>query len=358
MPDAELLGALDLLRQRREPYGGLLAEIVAEIFDRFPPVPDKPIVEIGAGTGQLRAWMPATWRERMIHTDPSESALRVLRERAPDAKTRVASAHHLPFDDGAAGAVVGLCVFDALSAEAAAVAEIGRVLAPGGCFVHVMDMATLLEAPFAKLAASGLVPIPNVFGDPGDHEWPLDIVLVKRDWLGGLLGLATAIGHSLSTELGGYFRAFCAEPFDTNAATKAFKAVASSGERRHALLAFLESAGRVAFSQGFPPIQPLPFHSGRYLQSVMESAFRNNDGFRIELDEIVTRSEWRAWAQAAPEGSIRYRSLCLGHQRVLDAFPHRLLNESAREHLRSAPERLVETMTEVGAFVFVARRGA
>ena len=115
-------------------------------------------------------------------------------------------------------------------------AEIGRVLAPGGCFVHLMDMATLLEAPFAKLAASGLVPIPNVFGDPGDHEWPLDIVLVKRDWLDGLFGLAAGVGSPLSAELGGYCRAFFAMPFDTNAATKTFKAVASSGEKRHALL--------------------------------------------------------------------------------------------------------------------------
>ena len=193
---------------------------MAESLDRFPPVAGKPIVEIGAGTGQLRAWMPPAWRERSIHTDPSESALRLLRDRAPDAKTRVASAHHLPFDDGAVGAVVGLCVFDALPDETAAVAEIGRVLAPGGCFVHLMDMATLLEAPFAKLAASGLVPIPNVFGDPGDHEWPLDIVLVKRDWLDGLLGLATGIGSPLSAELGGYCRAFFATPFDTNAATR------------------------------------------------------------------------------------------------------------------------------------------
>ncbi len=331
---------------------------MAESLDRFPPVAGKPIVEIGAGTGQLRAWMPPAWRERSIHTDPSESALRLLRDRAPDAKTRVASAHHLPFDDGAVGAVVGLCVFDVLPDEAAAVAEIGRVLAPGGCFVHLMDMATLLEAPFAKLAASGLVPIPNVFGDPGDHEWPLDIVLVKRDWLDGLLGLATGVGSPLSAELGGYCRAFFAMPFDTNAATKSFKAVASNGEKRHALLTLLESAGRLAFTQGFPPIQPLPFHSGRYLQSVMESAFRNNDAFRIELDEIVTRSEWRASAQTAPEGSIHYRSLCLGHQRILDALPRRLLNESTRNPAGSAPDRPSTTLTEVGAFVFVARRTA
>ncbi len=168
----ELLGSLDLLRRRRQPYADLIAEIVAATLDRWPPLAGLPLVEIGSGTGQLREWLPAPLRERMIHTDPSEPALRALRERAPQARTRTAGAEQLPFADASTAAVMGLCVFDAI-AEAAhprVVAEVERVLAPGGHFIHFADMATLLEGPFDKLVGAGLCPIPNVFGDPGDYS--------------------------------------------------------------------------------------------------------------------------------------------------------------------------------------------
>jgi SAM-dependent methyltransferase len=362
-PDADLLGALELLRQRREPYAPLQAQIVGEILDRFPPLAEGPIVEIGAGTGQLREWLPPALRDRLVHTDPSDTALRVLRDRSPQARIRVAPADRLPFDDQSVAAVVGLCVFDALPDPAAARAELRRVLAPGGRFVHFLDMATLLEAPFAKLAASGLVPIPNVFADPGDHEWPLDIVLLKRAWLEGLLRSSGGVDPPFATELRAYFRSFLAEPFDTNAATGAFKVLASHGDRRRALVVFLELAGRAAFGQGLPAIEPLPFHSGRYLQSVMESTFRGPDHFVIELDQIVTRAGWRAPSAAAPRtvpsaatGGPRYQSLCVGHQRLLEAPPRRLLDASALRLLGDRTAPTSDILIEVGTFVFVARR--
>ena len=92
-----------------------------------------------------------------------------------------------------------------------AVAEIARVLAPGGRFVHLLDMATLLEQPFEKLAGSGLVPIPNVFGDPGDHEWPLDVVLLRRDWLANLLRFAADAGHPFAATFAPIFAPFLAD---------------------------------------------------------------------------------------------------------------------------------------------------
>jgi SAM-dependent methyltransferase len=350
--DTELLAALALLRQRRAPYAELFKEIVAETLERFPLPPDQPVVEIGSGTGQLRQWLPASLRERMLHTDPSEPALRELRQWAPDAKTRVASAETLPFDAGTTSGVIGLCVFDAIRDQSSVLEEIARVLCPQGRFVHLMDMATLLEAPFEKLWASGLVPIPNVFGDPADQEWPLDIVLVQRDWLAGLLSFTTRISHPLSTVFGGYFGAFLAEPFEGNRATAIFKALASNGPDRHRLKTLLESAGRLAFEQGYSPIQPLPFQSARYLQSLIETAFRENEAFRIECSEIVTKSAWRTRGTTRLP---RYQSLCLGHQRILDDFPERLLTESARKEVdKGGVEDRV--LVEAGVFVFVARR--
>jgi len=140
MRDAEqvgLLGALDLLRQRRAPYSDLLTGIVAETLEGFPPLPGRPIVEIGAGAGQLRDWLPLPLRIRTLHTDPSLAALRTLVARALDARAAVARAEHLPVDAGACGAVLALCVFDALAErrQADAVNELARVLGPGGRFV-------------------------------------------------------------------------------------------------------------------------------------------------------------------------------------------------------------------------------
>lgn len=351
--DAELGRALDLLEQRRAPYAELLAAIVADTLTRFPPLADRPVVEIGAGSGQLRAWLPPALAGRTTHTDPSRPALQALRARHPAAITRVAKASKLPFSDRACGAVVGLCVFDAVGDEKAAVAEAARVLAPGGRFVHFLDMATLLEAPFAKLAASGLVPLPNVLGDPGDSEWPLDIVLLERGSLAGLLALAESRGHPLAAAFGPYFALELAQTIDVDAATKAFKEIASSGERRHALRALLGSASQLAREAGHPVPQPLPFHSGRYLKSILDTSFTESGAFDVELSDIVTRSVWKP---AADAGGMRYRSLCVGHQRLLDALPARLLDAAAPAPSEVNDDARNESLVEAGVFVFVARR--
>jgi hypothetical protein len=244
-------------------------------------------------------------------------------------------------------------VFDAIhagGAEAAVVAELGRALAPGARFLHFLDMATLLETPFRKLAASGLIPIPNLFGDPGDHEWPLDIVLIKRDWLAGLQRLARGSGHALPAAFGRTFDAFLGERFDAQGATALFKAIASSGPRRQELHALLVSACRLAIDRGHPAFEPLPFHSGKYLASVLEASFRDAGTFDVEHARIETAA---SWGPAAPaDGAVRYRSLCLGHQRISDELPRRLLDESAR----TPPSGGGDALVEAGVFVFVARR--
>ena len=348
----ELVSALDLLRQRRGPYSELLTGIVTDTLEQFAPVPGKPIVEIGAGGGQLRDWLPPNLRARILHTDPSPATLRMLVERSPEAHTAVARAEHLPIDAGTCGAVLGLCVFDAItgSAQMEAIKEIARVLCPGGRFMHFLDMATLLDAPFEKLAASGLVPIPNVFGDPADHDWPLDIVLLKRDWLTGLLDFAARTGHPLAATFADYFAAFLSvDPrFDVEEATRLFKAVASNGEAREALSTLLGSACRLSFQWGYPAMEPLPFHSGKYLASVLETSFRQSGAFRVLLCEIRTKAAWRP---ALLDDTTRYRSLCVGHQRIMDQIPHRLLATSETAARPPPPD---EVLVEVGVFAFVA----
>jgi SAM-dependent methyltransferase len=344
----ELGAALDLLARRRAPYADALAAIAADVLARFPPVDGRPVLEIGAGAGQLRGWLPAALRERTIHSEPSRAAARALRGQDADAAVARASAEALPVAAGTCGAVVGLCVFDAVGDAQAAVAEIGRVLAPGGRFVHLLDMATLLEQPFAKLASSGLVPIPNVFGDPGDHEWPLDVVLLRRDWLGNLLHFAARAGHPFAATFAPIFAPFLAAAFDVATAADAFKAIAGSGDRRRTLATMLTSASRLSVAQGHESVDPLPFHSGRYLQSVLQTSFAAA-GFTIELSEIVAKAIRRP--AAADEKALRYRSLCVGHERLEDNLPRRLLAAA-----RAEPPAAGEILVEAGVFVFVARR--
>jgi SAM-dependent methyltransferase len=339
---------LELLARRRAPYGELLAGIVGDVLARFPPASggrrdSGRIVEIGAGAGQLRAWLPPDIAAHTVSTEPSPGA--------GAADMLRASAGALPFDAGSAAAVLGLCVFDAIVDQDAAVAEAARVLSPGGRFIHFMDMATLLETPFTKLHASNLVPIPNVFGDPGDHEWPLDIVLLARDWLDGVLAVATHAGHPLAATLNATFAPFLvpAPAFDVTAATDTFKALAASGDRRRVLAASLVTASRLAVAQGHPPVEPLPFHSARYLQSLLNKSF-GAAGFDVELSDIVTRAHVRP-ALLPDEAGLRYRSLCVGHQRLLDAPPKRLLAPTAPP-AAGADDILVEA----GMFAFVARR--
>ena len=123
-----------------------------DVLARFPPLDGRPVLEIGAGAGQLRG-LAAASRSRAHGSQ--RAVARGGRGAAPagaDADVVRAAAEALPIAAGACGAVVGLCVFDAVADAQAAVAEIARVLAPGGRFVHLLDMATLLEQPFAKLA--------------------------------------------------------------------------------------------------------------------------------------------------------------------------------------------------------------
>jgi SAM-dependent methyltransferase len=339
------LGALELLDRRRAPYRELLAAIVADTLRELPPLAARPVIEIGAGAGQLRAWLPPAIAARTVHTDVSAEALRALRRRAPEADTRVAAADALPIDDASSAAVVGLCVFDAIGNEKAAVAEAARVLAPGGRFIHFLDMATLLETPFAKLASSALVPIPNVLADPGDHEWPLDILLLGRDWLAGLIDFARGAAHPLVQTFARYFEFHLSARVDFQAATRAFQAIATSGADRRALALHLISASRAAAARGYPPLAPIPFHSGKYLRSLIDTTFADSGAFDVERSEIVARASRRPG-----EPGVAYRSLCLGHQRILDTLPARLLAGPAE------PPPAGQMLVEAAMFVFVARR--
>jgi len=95
------------------------------------------VVELGAGTGRNLAHYPSTV-ERLVLTEPTPAMRDQLRERVRRAEVPFAvevvdaTAERLPMDDGSADAVVSTLVLCSVPALGPAVAEIRRVLRPGG----------------------------------------------------------------------------------------------------------------------------------------------------------------------------------------------------------------------------------
>lgn len=104
------------------------------------------VVEIGAGTGANLAHYPAAVR-RLVLTEPEQAMLDRL---APalgrvgpgiDVELHRTSADRLPLADGAADAVVCTLVLCSVPDPAAVLAEVRRVLRPGGRFVFLEHVA-------------------------------------------------------------------------------------------------------------------------------------------------------------------------------------------------------------------------
>jgi SAM-dependent methyltransferase len=163
---------LDRLGRVRAPWDALTRRVVRAVVAKF--VPSGPLVEVGAGGGQLRPWLPPDRAAEATHTDSSAPFLDVLRSRFPDARVAPAEVTALPFPDGSLAGVLGLCVLDTLPDLAAARDEFRRVLRPGGSVVHVLDLATSPGGAFAELIAGGELPLPNFARDPGVLEVATD----------------------------------------------------------------------------------------------------------------------------------------------------------------------------------------
>lgn len=98
------------------------------------------VLEIGAGTG-LNVPLYSPDVERLVLTEPEPSMARQLQRRVartrPDAEVVVAGAEALPFPDTSFDAVVSTLVLCTVPDPHAAVAEIQRVLRPGGQLLFI-----------------------------------------------------------------------------------------------------------------------------------------------------------------------------------------------------------------------------
>ena len=85
----------------------------------------------------------------LVYIDPELLAVAAenLREQGAEAELVAADVREMPFDDGAFDVIVDFGTLLHIARPQAASAEIARVLAPGGAFVHETKVSQLLSHP-------------------------------------------------------------------------------------------------------------------------------------------------------------------------------------------------------------------
>jgi SAM-dependent methyltransferase len=107
----------------------------------------RRVLDIGCGEGQisrLAAALPGV--ERVVGVDPTAAQLALAAARGGGVALARAGAAALPFPDRSFDTVIACLVFEHITAVDDALGEVGRVLAPGGRFVFMLNHP-LLQTP-------------------------------------------------------------------------------------------------------------------------------------------------------------------------------------------------------------------
>src|SRR5829696_8610142 len=121
------------------------------------------ILDVGCGDGQISRLAVGIGARVVVGVDPTWNQVHVAQERAGGAFFARSGAAALPFPDDAFDAVVACLVFEHIDDVDAAIAEIARVLAPGGRFCF------FLNHPLLQTPGSGW--IDDQVLDPPEQYW-------------------------------------------------------------------------------------------------------------------------------------------------------------------------------------------
>jgi SAM-dependent methyltransferase len=133
----------------------------------------KRVLDVGCGDGQVSRLATRLGAE-VIGVDPTWNCVSVAHERGGASFAR-ASAAQLPFADASFDAVVACLVFEHIRDVDAAIAEVARVLQPGGRFCF------FLNHPLLQTPNSGW--IDDQFLDPPEQYWRIGSYLVEDETL-------------------------------------------------------------------------------------------------------------------------------------------------------------------------------
>jgi SAM-dependent methyltransferase len=131
----------------------------------------RRILDLGCGDGQVARLAVAGGAELVVGVDPTWNQLRVARQRAGGPMYVRGGADGVPFRDGAFDAVIVCLVFEHVRELDDALAEVSRVLAPGGRFVF------MINHPLFQTPASGW--IDDQILDPPEQYWRVGPYLVE-----------------------------------------------------------------------------------------------------------------------------------------------------------------------------------
>jgi len=129
------------------------------------------VLDVGCGDGQVSRLAWKLGAELVVGVDPTHNQISVAHERGGGPAYVRGPAAKLPFADAAFDAVVACLVFEHIDDVDEAIAEVARVLRPGGRFCF------FLNHPLLQTPNSGW--IDDQFLDPPEQYWRIGAYLVE-----------------------------------------------------------------------------------------------------------------------------------------------------------------------------------
>ena len=131
------------------------------------------VLDVGCGDGQVGRLAAAIGAELVVGVDPTWNQVRVAAERGGGVHVARAGAAALPFAAGTFDAVVACLVFEHIRDVDDAIAEVARVLEPGGRFCF------FLNHPLLQTPNSGW--IDDQVLDPPEQYWRIGPYLIEDE---------------------------------------------------------------------------------------------------------------------------------------------------------------------------------
>jgi SAM-dependent methyltransferase len=142
------------LRRRAAAYtgGSGVADARIPLVAAVAEIRPRRVLEVGCGWGELAQWIARDTGAEVVAVDLSPRMAELARKRGVDA--RVGDVQQLPFDDGEFDAAVAAWMLYHVPDRDRAVAELARVLRPGGRLVAATNSVTHLHE-LRELVGSG-----------------------------------------------------------------------------------------------------------------------------------------------------------------------------------------------------------
>src|SRR6266404_2443040 len=109
-----------------------------EVIELAALPPTATVLDLGAGTGKLTRLLVSAF-DRVVAVEPAEAMRRLLVTFCPEAEALAGTAQEIPLPDDSVDAVLAAQAFHWFEDEHA-LAEIARVLRPGGALVLMWNL--------------------------------------------------------------------------------------------------------------------------------------------------------------------------------------------------------------------------